>query len=302
MTLVEVICTDIYPKLENHDGTDCLIFHGSITSLKTKNFKIEVYSKDHNKLLNLINYVGNVGQIILLQNPDVKSEPKSPLEPGLMRVIQKFDGDIVVKKPGNHLSIRRFSNSIQKILNTVLPTISDPYLRYLAKWPFINGHTLSSLTHIGASQETEYHHCRPGGIIDHVEEMVVYQSAIQSEMNLNEECAGVVSIWHDMGKTCVTDAKNPTQTIADYKQANDHDRYTLWLHGNAHNEYPHDIEIETSAELRSLTSALGNIHNPRIYNTVLNNVREYDRQSAKFDQQSKSSENGFQKISEKERN
>lgn len=301
MTYLEVISTDAVPRLINNAGTHCLTFNASTIQIKTHNYKIEIYNDNHEELVKLANFV-SIGQVFILPDPQVINETKSPLDPGLMRVIQKYDGDTKILEPGNHLAIRRISNAIEKILNTVQPSTTDPYLRYLNKWPFINGHTLFSLTRIGASHKEERHHFRPGGIIDHVEEMVKLQFAVQSEMSLNEECAGVVCVWHDMGKTCVTDAKNPTEVIADYTQANDHDRYTLWLHGIAHAEYPENIEIETSSELRSLTSALGNIHNNRIYNRILDDARKYDQQSAIFDQQHKSSENGFQQISEKEKN
>ena len=276
MTTRKVIITSIDAKLANHHGSQCLILNVSELTTKTKKSQLYVYTENAADLESYLPFI-QIGQTLTIPNePSVK---------GVIKIIQKYDDNFEIDEKGNSLRIRSISNAIQALKYSRIEPITDPYLKFLAEWPFTSGRTLYSLTKIGASHEPDRHHFRPGGLIDHMEEMTSYQSAIQNILNVSQEIATVIAIWHDLGKTKITSTEDPTKSISSDGYYSNHDSWASHLLGFATAEYPYEIEVESSPTYRILQSVLGNIHNRNIYNNTKQLIQKSDGRSVEFDKQ-----------------
>tara|TARA_Y100000590_G_scaffold91243_1_gene102923 strand:- start:185 stop:1069 length:885 start_codon:yes stop_codon:yes gene_type:complete len=276
MTTRKVIITSTNAKLINRFGSQCLVLNVSELTTQTRKSQLHVYTKNASDLESYLPFI-QIGQTLTIPNEQSVN--------GIIKIIQKYDDNFQIDEKGNSLRIKAISNAILALKYSKIESITDSYLKHLAEWPFTSGRTLYSLTKIGASHKSTNHHFRPGGLIDHMEEMTSFQSVIQDTFSVDHELATVVAIWHDLGKTKITSTEDPTKCIAPPDQSCGHDSWTSHLLGFATSEYPHDIEVETSSTYRTLQSVLGNIHNPTIYNKMKTFVQKSDGRSVEFDKQ-----------------
>ena len=187
--------------------------------------------------------------------------------------------------------------TIRNIKNQFIANIQNPLLHYLADYPFRNMQMLRGLSNIGAScGGISAHHCEPGGLLNHIEEMLRLLISDQSTTNVNIEIAIVAVIWHDLGKIAIVDENNPRFLKNPPESAIDHERMGLVLLGKAIGESQFSIEAESDPIFRILCSTIGNVHNQKIYQNHVKLLRAIDGFSAGFSLNNSIGNGGFKEA------
>ena len=170
-------------------------------------------------------------------------------------------------------------NVIEKILYDYVYKIKDENLRKIAEYPFTNGEKLYGLNRVGASLNN--HHSFKLGLLYHIFDLLKNSETLIDEKNL--EIVICCAIWHDIGKLAIFDNEDSSKTVLDNDCYFNHERASAIHFGIAVGDCKFSEEFLKSKTFLTLCSVISNVHNNRVFNETLENIRSLDQISARVE-------------------